>query len=111
MSNVRAVSEKDDDAWLRYFVRLPSLPIHRVRAPIPPRPSPIRSVAYLLVLETLNTDFDMQMMYQPLILQYGQVLGYIFFSPRRVLAIVARLAPHPRPRTAARPFPRSWIQN
>ncbi|KAF8171407.1 glycoside hydrolase superfamily [Mycena galopus ATCC 62051] len=33
-------------------------------------------VAYLLVLESLNTGFDMQMMYQPLILQYGQVLDY-----------------------------------
>ncbi|KAF8209247.1 hypothetical protein K438DRAFT_260296 [Mycena galopus ATCC 62051] len=60
--------------------------------------------AYFLVLETLNTGFDMQMMYQPLILQYGQVLDYIFFSPRRVLAIVARLAPHPRPPTAAQPL-------
>ncbi|KAF8166936.1 hypothetical protein K438DRAFT_1983981 [Mycena galopus ATCC 62051] len=68
-------------------------------------------VAYLLVLETLKTGFDMQMIYQPLILQYGHVLDYIFFSPRRVLAIVARLAPHPRPRATTRPFPRSWIQN
>ncbi|KAF8170002.1 hypothetical protein K438DRAFT_1982909 [Mycena galopus ATCC 62051] len=31
----------DDDAWLRYFVRLPSIPPHRVRAPIPPCLSPI----------------------------------------------------------------------
>ncbi|KAF8143925.1 hypothetical protein K438DRAFT_1993359 [Mycena galopus ATCC 62051] len=32
-------------------------------------------VAYLLVLEMLNTGFDMQM-YQPLILKYNQVLDY-----------------------------------
>ncbi|KAF8143379.1 hypothetical protein K438DRAFT_1993896 [Mycena galopus ATCC 62051] len=36
----------------------------------------LSQVAYLLVLETLNTGFDMQMMYQPLILNYNQVLDY-----------------------------------
>ncbi|KAF8144504.1 hypothetical protein K438DRAFT_2101834 [Mycena galopus ATCC 62051] len=43
---------RDADAWLRCFV------------------------TYLLVLETLNTGFDMQMTYQPLVLQHGQVLDY-----------------------------------
>ncbi|KAJ7238119.1 hypothetical protein B0H12DRAFT_100259 [Mycena haematopus] len=37
---------RKDDAWLRYFV------------------------GYLFVLETLNTGFDMAIMYQPLILEY-----------------------------------------
>ncbi|KAJ6562261.1 hypothetical protein B0H19DRAFT_1143989 [Mycena capillaripes] len=41
-----------DGAWMRYFV------------------------LYLFVLETLNTGFDMAMMYQPLILDYGQKLDY-----------------------------------
>ncbi|KAF8171362.1 hypothetical protein K438DRAFT_1982075 [Mycena galopus ATCC 62051] len=75
----------------QYFVRVPSSPSVSISMSI--------HVAYLLVLETLNTGFNMQMMYQPLILQYGQVLDYIFFSPRRVLAIVARLAPRPHPRS------------
>ncbi|KAF8143903.1 hypothetical protein K438DRAFT_1993340 [Mycena galopus ATCC 62051] len=59
---------RDDDTWLRYFVRLPSLPTHRVRAPIPPRLSPIPLYD--------STGFDMQMTYQPLVLQHGQVLDY-----------------------------------
>ncbi|KAJ7627930.1 hypothetical protein DFH06DRAFT_1102828 [Mycena polygramma] len=41
-----------DGAWMRYFV------------------------LYLFVAETLNTGFDMAMMYQPLILEYGQRPDY-----------------------------------
>ncbi|KAF8209252.1 hypothetical protein K438DRAFT_260411 [Mycena galopus ATCC 62051] len=59
---------RDDDAWLQYFV------------------------AYLFVLETLNTGFDMEMMYQPLILQYGHVLDYfptVFVSEPLCVVLVS----------------------
>ncbi|KAJ6461380.1 hypothetical protein C8R45DRAFT_532599 [Mycena sanguinolenta] len=57
-----------DDAWLRFFV------------------------GYLFVLETLNTGFDMGMMYQPLILQYGQKLDYfptVFVSQPLFVTLVS----------------------
>ncbi|KAF8143388.1 hypothetical protein K438DRAFT_1783793 [Mycena galopus ATCC 62051] len=49
-------------------------------------------VAYLLVLETLNMGFDMQIMYQPLILKYNQVLDYfpiVFVSEPLCVVLVS----------------------
>ncbi|KAJ7473493.1 hypothetical protein FB451DRAFT_292990 [Mycena latifolia] len=57
-----------DGAWMRYFV------------------------LYLFVLETLNTGFDMAMMYQPLILQYGQKLDYfpvVFVTEPLIVVLVS----------------------
>ncbi|KAF8144485.1 hypothetical protein K438DRAFT_1992740 [Mycena galopus ATCC 62051] len=54
----------------------------------------VPQVAYLLVLESLNTGFDMQMMYQPLILQYGQVLDYfptVFVSGASCVTFILRV--------------------
>ncbi|KAJ7060519.1 hypothetical protein C8F01DRAFT_1142959 [Mycena amicta] len=54
-----------DGAWMRYFV------------------------LYLLVLETLNTGLDMAMMYQPLILEYGQQLtNFPIVFPTEPLMVV-----------------------
>ncbi|KAF7335218.1 hypothetical protein MSAN_02355100 [Mycena sanguinolenta] len=54
-----------DDAWLRFFV------------------------GYLFVLETLNTGFDMGMMYQPLILEYGQQLDYFPTGASRLVSCLS----------------------
>ncbi|KAJ6586613.1 hypothetical protein B0H10DRAFT_2234356 [Mycena sp. CBHHK59/15] len=59
---------RKDGAWMRYFV------------------------LYLFVLETLNTGFDMAMMYQPLILQYGEQLDYfptVFITEPMMVVLVS----------------------
>ncbi|KAJ7837635.1 hypothetical protein B0H13DRAFT_1912413 [Mycena leptocephala] len=86
-----------DGAWMRYFVRARSesdgAQDTETRTP---------QVFYLFVVETLNTGFDMAMMYQLLVLQYGQQLDYF---PREPIFVVlplsvsfsAPLSPHPHP--------------
>ncbi|KAJ7080165.1 hypothetical protein B0H15DRAFT_857129 [Mycena belliarum] len=49
-------------------------------------------VLYLFVLETLNTGFDMAMMYQPLILEYGQKPNYfpvVFITEPMIVVLVS----------------------
>ncbi|KAJ7880436.1 hypothetical protein B0H13DRAFT_2345657 [Mycena leptocephala] len=60
-----------DGAWVRYFVRIQSRiwPGRRDTETRTPQ------VFYLFVVETLNTGFDVAMMYQPLVLQYAGPLS------------------------------------
>ncbi|KAJ6489437.1 hypothetical protein DFH09DRAFT_1209194 [Mycena vulgaris] len=57
-----------DDAWMRFFV------------------------LYLFVLETVNTGFDMAMMYQPLIVEYGRTPDYfpvVFITQPMIVVLVS----------------------
>ncbi|KAJ7817430.1 hypothetical protein B0H13DRAFT_1922929 [Mycena leptocephala] len=69
--------------WMRYFVRARSeLDLARTQDTETQTPQ----VFYLFVVETLNTGFNMVMMYQPLVLQSGAscipTCVFVFFASR-----------------------------